>query len=271
MKRISLPYWVASVLLVALVSCSDVFGDDAKVDGNKEASSISKDDMNELRPEQAVAAAAADIGLKMYDARSVVVSKAAFGDESVPFLRESLKGKSVYRVVFKNIELAEASGNDEAFNSFIQTLVAFVSIETGRVVKVSSAWPVKCDRIADVPTCAEEERQLGDSERYVKLAEKPPRTTLVKAITESRPWSQNVMQIHAYHVLHTCNGHKNRPVWIVQIRGVEAIPTRARIDPNREMPDDAFNHLRNVIDSDTGEWLWADTIPQPAGPVELRY
>ena len=112
---------------------------------------------------------------------------------------------------------------------------------------------------------------MGDFDRYTGLPMQAPKCTLFDAIAKSRPWSQDVKQIHACYVLHSNVTYKDKPVWVVQLRGFAPIPFSLPGGVEGEIPEDARNHLRNIVDAETGEWLGADTIPQPAGPLENRY
>jgi len=217
--------------------------------------------------DQAVTVAASDLGIRSFRKSDVTAERSAFADESVPFLRREIMGQSVYRMVFHNVALTER-GN---VNRFVTTLVAFVSPSTGRLLKVTSVWPKDCPRIADQPGCAEEERQLGDSERYLSFPDERPVVSLINALQKTPHWSTQVKQVHAIRVLHSCSQHNKRAVWVIYLRGTAVNPLKAHMDPQGKMADDAFNHMRNLVDSQTGEWLQADTFPQPPGPLEERY
>jgi hypothetical protein len=217
--------------------------------------------------DQAVTVAASDLGIHSFRKSDVTVEESTFADESIPFLRRKIMGQSVYRVVFHNVTLTEGKN----VNPFVKTLVTFVSPSTGRLLKVTSVWPTDCPRIADQPGCAEEERQLGNSESYVSFPDERPLVSLIDALNKTPHWTKQVKQVHAVRVLHSCPQHSNRAVWIIYLRGTSVDPLKFHFDPRAKMADDAFNHMRNLVDSQTGKWIWADTFPQPPGPLEERY
>jgi len=217
--------------------------------------------------DQAVTVAASDLGLQSFRKSDVTVEVSAFADESVPFLRRKIMGQSVYRIVFHNVTLFQG----KQANPFVKTLIAFVSPRTGRLLKVTSVWPTDCPRIADQPGCAEEERQLGKSESYVSFPDERPLVSLIDALDKTPQWTSHVKQVHALRVLHLCSQHSQRAVWVIYLRGTSVDPLKSHMDPQRKMSDDAFNHIRNLVDSQTGTWIWADTFPQPPGPLEERY
>jgi len=112
---------------------------------------------------------------------------------------------------------------------------------------------------------------MGTEEDYSGIPQQRPiPLAKVLALTQaSSLWLSNVKQIYACLAKHTCSQHKDRAVWIIQFRGIELIPFSHAAEG--KIPGDARNHFRNVIDANTGEWLWGDTIPQPSGSVENRY
>jgi hypothetical protein len=217
--------------------------------------------------DQAITVAASDLGLQSFRKSDVTVKESAFADESIPFLRRKIMGQCVYRVVFHNVTLPEGKN----VNRFVKTLVAFVSPSTGRLLKVTSVWPTDCPRIADQPGCAEEERQLGNSESYVSFPDERPLVSLIDALNKTPQWTRQVKQVHAFRVLHSCHQHSNRAVWVIYLRGTSVNPLKSHMDPQGKMADDAFNHMRNLVDSQTGTWILGDTFPQPPGPLEERY
>jgi len=221
--------------------------------------------------EQAAKAVADAIGLVKYDLADVHVEVAPLSHESLPCLAKPLRGQDTLRIVFKNLSLPKASGRAGLINPHIRNLVVFLAPASGHVMKVTSVWPQGVPRIAEFPSCVEEERQMGDFDRYTGLPMGAPKCTLFDAIAKSRPWSNNVKQIHACYVLHSNAFYKDRPVWVVQLRGFGPMPFSLPGGVEGEIPEDGRNHLRNIVDAETGEWLGADTIPQPAGPLENRY
>ncbi len=224
-----------------------------------------------MSKEEAAKAVADAIGLVQYDPADVYVEVAPLSHESLPFLAKPLSGQETLRIVFSNLPLHKASGRAELVNPHIRTLVVFLAPASGHVMKVTSVWPQGVPRIAEFPSCVEEERQMGDLDRYTGLPMRAPKCTLFDAIAKSRPWSNDVKQIHACYVLHSNATYKDRPVWVVQLRGFGPMPFSLPGGVEGEIPEDGRNHLRNIVDAETGEWLGADTIPQPAGPLENRY
>jgi hypothetical protein len=224
-----------------------------------------------MSKEEAVRSAAAGIGLRDYKMADVKAEISDLSHESLPFLSKQLFGLETWRIEFNSLPFDDVNRQSEISNPNISRLVVFLAPESGQVMKVVSVWPDSVPRIADYPACVEEQRQMGDADRYTGLPIEAPKITLMEAITKCVPWSDGVKQIYACYVIHTSANHTAKPVWIVQLRGIQQIPFSIPGGVEGNIPEDAGNHLRNIIDAQTGEWLGADTVPQPAGPLEYRY
>jgi len=223
---------------------------------------------------EAVKRAAAQIGLSDDAAAKGAGGKVTLTGECVPFLGRVLAQRKAWRVEFKDLNFAEVTGDPRLANPHITQLVVILSPDTGNVLKVTSVWPKEVPRIASYPTCAQEEQQLtACGTVYSGIPKEVPSASLAHALKVSMRWSDEVKQICATYVLESCPEYKDRPVWIVTLRGITpSLPVSVPVEiPNLKIPEDSRNHLRNVIDAKTGTWLCADTIPQPAPPVENRY
>ena len=228
-----------------------------------------------LSEEEAVKRAVAQIGLSEDAAAKGAGSKVTLTRECLPFLGKVLTGHKAWRVEFKDLNLAEVTGDPDLANPHITALVVILSPDTGNVLKVTSVWPKGVPRIATHPACAQEERQLtACATVYSGIPKEEPSASLADALKVSMLWSDEVKQIRASYVLESCPEYKDRAVWIVELRGFPpSLPVSLWDDmPNFKMPEDTRSHLRNVIDAKTGTSLCADTIPQmPMPPVENRY
>jgi hypothetical protein len=62
-------------------------------------------------------------------------------------------------------------------------------------------------------------------------------------------------------------------MWVVYLRGHGALPYSipAGFQGKVDIPEEASNHLRNLVDAKSGKWLSADTVPQPVAPLEKRF
>jgi len=227
-----------------------------------------------LSEEEAVKRAVAQIGLSDQATAKAAGSKVTLTSECVPFIGKALTERKAWRVEFKDLNLAEVTGDPDLANPHITGLVVILSPDTGNVLKVTSVWPKGVPRFATHPACAQQERQLtACATVYSGIPKEEPSVSLADALKVSMRWSDEVKQICASYVLESCPGYKDRAVWIVELRSFPlslpvSVPPHM---PNLKIPDDSRNHLRNVVDAKTGTWLSADTIPQPMPPLENRY
>ncbi|MDA0835635.1 MAG: hypothetical protein O3A29_20365 [Planctomycetota bacterium] len=221
----------------------------------------------------AIEAARRGIGLTTYDRDAVVARRVQFSGESMPFLVDQLRGRTTWRIEFDNIHLDEQSDDPRFKNRYITKLIVFLWPETGEVMKVVSAWPSGEPRIPTYPSCADQERQLkASSIVYICAPGDAPALTLLEALVKSSHMSRYVKQIYACSVMESHMEREPRAVWAIHLRGfppfAAAIPFGAS---DADIPEHARNHMREVIDSKTSEWLYASTTPQPTGWLEDRF
>lgn len=233
-----------------------------------------------LSRQRAVETACESLGLEFVEQLDITARPMQLSDESMPFLRDQLARKSTWRIEFSDIDLAEATGRPSLANQYIRHLVVVLAPDTGHVLSITSTWPHSVARISPYPSLQEEEQQLRARDiRYSGLPAKEPRVTLFEALDSDDVifWSKHVKQIHACYVVESTIKYENRHVWVIQLRGfppfVPPVPPGA--DP-ASIPANQRNHIRNVVDAQTGEWLGAGTAPQPVEhddlvPLEQRF
>jgi hypothetical protein len=234
-----------------------------------------------LSRKEAIAAAIPGVGMVGFDPNNASAEEVILTGKSVPFVRDELAGRRTWRVSFSDLNLAQVGGLSELENPNISSLIVTLAPDTGHVLTVTSVWPKGEPRIAEYPTIESEEKQmLATATRYEAIPSVPPRVPLLKALVSEdvMHWSTDVKQIHACYITETCMSHENRPVWAIQLRGftpfVPPVPPGA---DSEKIPVDSRNHIRNVVDAATGEWLGAGTVPQPVrdsaplDAIEYRY
>ncbi len=94
---------------------------------------------------------------------------------------------------------------------------------------------------------------------------KAPKVTLAQALNKAFGNAANAKELTVYYVLHTWAGaYKDRPVWIIQLRGIPGIPPSLPFGvPADAVPRKFWDHTRTIVDAMTGEFIIADHIPQP--------
>ncbi|MEX1228720.1 MAG: hypothetical protein WEB58_00685 [Planctomycetaceae bacterium] len=226
-----------------------------------------------MSADDAVDAARRGIGLTTIDRDAVVARQVQLSGESMPFLVDRLRGRTTWRIEFDNVRLDDHSSDPRFENRYISKLIVFLWPETGEVMKVVSAWPAGEPRIPTYPSCADQERQLkASSIVYTGESGDAPALTLLEALAETHHMSRHVKQIYACSVMESRMKRNARPVWAIHLRGFP--PFATSVPPGGsdvDIPEHARNHMREVIDSQTGESLYASTTPQPTGWLEDRF
>lgn len=283
----------ASVLLAAILlcqlSCSNetpsnvglVSGTAPAVQTDQRERSMAVDGTLKLSEGEAIKAARKCIGLSRVADDQVAAEEIVLSSECMPFLGKILQGRKTWKVSFSNMDLAKASGEPALSNPHVTTLIVILAPDTGHVLRATSVWPPVVPRMADYPSRESEEQQLMATDtQYTGLPTNAPGVSLAQALAgkDMDYWSDDVKQIHACYVLERTIQYEGRAVWVIQLRGFPpyepSVPPGA--DP-KSIPESSRNHFRNVVDAMTGEWLGADSTPQPVAeegqlpPLEERY
>ena len=101
-------------------------------------------------------------------------------------------------------------------------------------------------------------------EYFVGIPAEVPALSFKQALKrcEDGGWgsARSAKQIRAYFVRQTRRSYQDRPVWVIDNRG---LPPHAAVgDEFGIVPVDARNHWRDIFDAQTGEWLSSDSVPQ---------
>lgn len=224
----------------------------------------------QLSRTEAVTRAASGLGFKELAGVSVQTSLERFPDGVLPSVGRGVAGRRAWKVTFGGVDLAKAGAEPALRNAYITRITVYLSPDSGEVVSVISEWPKDVARGAEYPSLEAEERQLQAAGiEYTGLPTEAPAVSLFEALVDEDVvfWSSDVKQIRAHYVKETSPNHAGRPVWVIQLSGFEPFKVSPPRGVRRDaVPANARNHIRNVIDARTGEWLGADTIPQPVTP-----
>jgi hypothetical protein len=214
-----------------------------------------------ISTQEALQQASEDLGIDL-GPDDVTIDSVALAENSMPFLRKELTGKSAWQVQLKDAVLRRALS---LLSPKISQLSVILSPDSGRILKLSSRIPPGEPQLRPFPEPDEEERQMLESgERFVGLPPERPSISFIKALkiigTHGPGGVEQARQLIAYYVTDVTVGFGERTVWVVQVRGIPPLPMPSH---GLRIPEDARNHLRHLIDASSGEWLTADTVPQP--------
>ena len=212
-------------------------------------------------PGSAVEAARKQLGFG--EARAVA-REVALGRETIPFLSRSLSGATTWEVEVTD-PVAASRGPQAGTLPPVGRLRILLAPNTMNVMRIESPRPKRTADLPTMPGVVQEQRQLeAQSERIVALPETAPTIVFMKALKSIDVTGPGVVSdaahLVAYYVIQSTIRYEQRAVWIVHARGISPLPV---LGMGREIPAFARNHLRHVVDAGTGEWLFADTVPQP--------
>lgn len=231
--------------------------------------------------QEAISIAIEQLGLKRFDRTRASAERVVLTEECLPFLGEQLAGRETWKVDLHGVDLARDAESKTAENPHIRHLIVVLAPGKAQVLKATSEWPEGVTPIAPYPSVEEQERQFRATDvTYLRLPERAPSITLLSALTspDVMTWSPDVKQIYAIYVTASSIKYQEKDIWAIEIRGFP--PMRPSLPPGADgtdIPVDALNHLREVVDAHTGEWLGAGTVPQPVAgdrdlqPLEQRY
>lgn len=215
------------------------------------------------------------IGLEVQP-EAITSAPAPVEETLLPFLKASAddergwsKLEQASRLRLQRLDVITQRGGRPRFPN-IRALDAVVHPRTQIVYKLTSPWPAGVPPIAPFPKAPEEERQLRNlGERIVGLPEVEPDVDFYTALKQLQLTGtvapDQAKQVIAYLVVHHTRKYAPRTVWIIQTRGIELeLEGYAAM---ADIPIDARNHMRHIIDATTGAWLYSDTAPQPVDGV----
>lgn len=190
--------------------------------------------------------------------------RVSLGTQTVPFLADDLKQKETWELELTNVEIRQKDGRK---NPHITTLTTWLAPTTGQIMKVVSKWPVELEPTLPAPPIEIEAEQMARTGiRFTGLPATPPQISLTDAITLAMGGAANAKELIAYYVLYSSeiNSIFNQPVWVVQLRGLPPfIPPVPRGFDVKSIPVEARNHLSTFVDAETGEFIFANNVPQP--------
>jgi hypothetical protein len=216
---------------------------------------------------QAIAKAREVIGLPE-DAPAKFSGKVTtLAEDNTPFLHSQIEGRPIWQVVITGWQLDLKSAGPDEHDRFARVFDVFIDPTDGKLLKAVSRWPENVPTIAPQPSArsAEEQMPRSDDERYHGFPDPPPLIDLVRALDivqrdgSSSPYLAK--QIIAHYVMESTRGGKPRPVWAITLWG---IPPFEASYPG--VPVDARNHMRTVVNAETGRCLFSTTTPQPEKP-----
>jgi len=191
--------------------------------------------------------------------------------ERAPFVGQLVAGLGpVWQIAWQGIRLSLPSARGAA-DRHARNVIIRIAQGTGQflggTIRAEGELPANVRPTPDGDVAQAQLRQLGES--YEGLPRLPPRRSLVQALDAilSRGVG-NPLQAHeiqALYVTHVRRGGAPIPAWVITLNGIPPIPHKG--PRGARVPVWQRNHIRNVVDANTGAPLFATTVPQPTAPL----
>jgi hypothetical protein len=213
--------------------------------------------------QQAIAKAREIVGLPDGSPARLSAELVTLAEDNTPFLHDQIVGRPIWHVVIADWKLQLKSAPPGEEDQYSRVFDVFIDPTNGHLLKASSRWPEGVPPIAPEPSAKSAEEQMPRSglEKYLAFPDALPRVDLLRALDVVQ---NNVAcpflakQIVAHYVMQTQMRGKPRAVWAITLRGIPPVKS-----PPPGVSVDALNHIRSIIDGETGKFLGAGTCPQP--------
>ena len=195
------------------------------------------------------------------DARRVTVT-----DERTPFLWRRFAGQPAWRVDYGDVRLRFQSAAPGFVDRYRRTFSVYLTESTGQLISVSSRFDGHDPDLREPASAEAAESQLrAEDEIYHDLPAREPKLTFLMALEVvlnkgiGSPFLAK--EIYGNYVVHSRGQSPRRAVWVVSLRGLP--PLAAHGAAADSVPVWQRNHMRNVVDDETGANLFATNSPQP--------
>jgi hypothetical protein len=220
--------------------------------------------------QQAIARAREIVGLPDRSPARLSAERVTLAEDNTPFLHEQIVGRPIWHIVIADWKLELKSAAPDEEDPISRTFDVFIDPTDGKLLKAASRWPENVPPVASQPSArsAEEQMPRSDEERYHGFPDPPPRINLVRALDivhkDGSVSPYLAKQIVAHYVMQSTMNGKPRAVWAITLWGIPPLPSSY---PG--VPVDSRNHIRTVVNAETGRCLFSSTSPQPerAGPT----
>lgn len=200
------------------------------------------------------------------EASKRAVESTTLVDSTTPFLL--LDNRPAYKVSLSDVAVSIERRVGDAVKKIEaqRTFDVYADTANGDILQIVSVLPSYYENVAKgkirMPTKAEAERQMAAShEEYVSTSSAPPHASLLQIpnVLPSNPLKADL--ITAVCVDYS-RGGDTLPVWVVDTYGVESISTG-----HNRMEEYQLNHIRSVVDANTGKLLSWSNRPYVESPM----
>lgn len=175
----------------------------------------------------------------------------------------------LYKDVFVRIRVNDFSfsvkdGNRIITNPFVKSLDIYYSENANTILKLVSVWPNNIP-VRAFPSIESQEtqwRQVGESVNGIPAT--LPHVNFVQALRKATGTAR-AKQIVAYYVLMSSRNPKidSVPVWVIHAWGMPPLGVFGLTNQIPGLDQRRITQMRTLINADTGDVYFSDTIPQP--------
>ncbi len=203
-----------------------------------------------------------------FDAASVRLSAVPeqLTSSYIPFLWREVAGRSAWRVTIAGSPLTLRSASQSQHDRYPRLFTVILDEETGRLLELYSTFSGDAPDMRPLPSAQSAEHQLRNEEEvYTGFPGEDPKVNFLDALsiilTQGMGSPLLAKEFYGVCVMESNMGAPARPVWAITLRGLPPLPVRG--PGGDSVPAWQRNHMRNVLDSSTGAFLFATNSPQP--------
>ena len=189
-----------------------------------------------------------------------VVTLLTMAESLTPFLSSTVIGRKAWKLDFEKL-IFSAKGY-ELLQSEIRpmTMTVIVDSATGRLFKVSLVVINDSGLAIEKPSDSSAEKQLAAArEIIIGFPDANPAISFLEALKKCYGDFLSAREIEADYIQHSHLQSPTRDVWSIHLYGLPPRPVR----PGSDIPVEQRNHMRTVIDANTGQILFSTNLPQP--------
>ena len=202
------------------------------------------------------------------------IAPALPGVDRTPFLGQQIASLGpVWNVEWKDVRLALPSAGAGIVDQYARAVMVRLAQGTGQflsaTLRAAGELPSGVRPTPEGEVAQQQLQQL--TERYESLPRTPPRRSLLQALdailTKGIGDPLRAREIQVLYVMHSYRGRPPIPAWVITLNGIPPMPHKG--PEGARVPVWQLNHIRNVVDANTGVPLFATTIPQPGPSAPL--
>jgi hypothetical protein len=199
--------------------------------------------------------------------KKIVARRSVVQNDRTPFLWRQFEGRPCWQVDFDEVSLKLASAMPDYRDRYRRKFTVSLDAGSGQLLGIVSLYEGEDPDFRPQPSGPMAESQLsGQDEIYHGLPPLPPRLTFLAALdvvlTKGIGSPFLAKELYASYVMHSRSGSAPRAVWVITLNGLPPIPVDGPYGDT--VPAWQRNHMRNVVDDETGQNLFGTNSPQPS-------